>query len=149
MTLEGKPQGAVRQALEQMLTLETDECIIWPFGIDGCKYASLAIGGKQRRLSQYVLERRVGPRPEGMIACHEPVICHDRACINYRHLRWDTYSANAWDREHDGTNRLTREEVAEIRRLYGTMPATQIARQFGIVHSYVRLLALGKKRPLA
>lgn len=37
--------------------------------------------------------------------CELPVICHNRGCVNPRHLRWGTRQDNIADRILDGTNR--------------------------------------------
>lgn len=54
---------------------------------------------KSRTIHSLVLEAFVGPRPEGMVACHRD---DDKANNSRVNLRWDTASANAVDRVRNG-----------------------------------------------
>lgn len=58
---------------------------------------------KTRTIHQLVLESFVGPRPEGMVACHGD---GDPANNRRSNLRWDTQSNNLYDAVRHGTNRL-------------------------------------------
>jgi hypothetical protein len=146
MTVKGTRQGAVRKEFERLALIETDECIVWPFGREH-GYASLAMDGKQRRLAVVVLERRVGPRPAGMLACHAPVICHDRACINYRHLRWATFTENALDRALDDTNRLSVDDVKAIRAAGSRGEHRKaLAERYGVHWSHIYRIIAGDGR---
>jgi hypothetical protein len=60
-------------------------------------------GGERKAKSVHllVLEAHVGPRPEGMVACHGPGGKHDNHVHN---LRWDTQSSNIRDTLADGTH---------------------------------------------
>ncbi|MGI9293444.1 MAG: NUMOD4 motif-containing HNH endonuclease [Pseudomonadales bacterium] len=66
-----------------------------------------------------VLEAFVGPRPDGLVACHND---GDPSNNRANNLRWDTQSANQADSIKHGTHagnrfkRLTDGEKAEIRR---------------------------------
>jgi hypothetical protein len=83
--------------------------------------------GKTRRqeyVHTLVLEAFIGPRPEGMEACHFPI--RDAFNNDLRNLRWDTALANMQDMKAHGTGRrgeghyrtrLTKEAVREIRDL--------------------------------
>lgn len=132
-------RGATQSFVDEAITSETDECILWPFSLSS-GYATVTRQGQTQRVTHLVLEATVGPMPEsGMHACHAPVICHNRACINPRHLRWGTPKENAADTILDGTstrgesngrNKLTDEQVQVIyadQRTYRT-----IASDYGI-----------------
>lgn len=55
--------------------------------------------GKNRLVHQLVLEAFVGPRPDGLVACH----FDDNPQNNHvSNLRWDTYSANSHDQVRNG-----------------------------------------------
>ncbi len=111
---------------EQMITQETDDCIIWPYALSQ-GYAEFARAGRVVRGHIEACERANGPRPEGMThTCHS---CGVRACINPRHVRWGTAKDNAADmRLHDTVQwgermyaaKLTDEAVRRIRRMYAT-----------------------------
>lgn len=50
-----------------------------------------------------ILETFVGPRPAGMQSCHGPAGPADNHLAN---LRWDTPSANMFDKQRDGTDHM-------------------------------------------
>lgn len=139
--------------IDAALRAETDECILWPFGTAGHGYGAFREGGKRAVVSHMVLESSVGPRPSpNHCACHKPVACHNRLCINPRHLRWDTFSANAMDRLRDGTHnrgkdcptvKLTEKQVHSIR--LDTRSCADIARDHGIASDYVSLVRRGRR----
>ncbi|WP_353888591.1 NUMOD4 motif-containing HNH endonuclease [uncultured Corynebacterium sp.] len=57
----------------------------------------------QRYVHQLVLETFVGPRPEGLEACHAD---DNRSNNTVENLRWDTHSANNFDRVANGGHPL-------------------------------------------
>lgn len=94
---------------------------------------------RTRYLQQVVLESFVGPRPDGMDACH-----NDGNPLNNHisNLRWDTKSSNQIDRRKHGTDmrgerhhnaRLTEDDVREIRYLlaFGAR-VCDLARLYGV-----------------
>lgn len=54
-----------------------------------------------RKVHLLVLEAFVGPRPDGMVACHADDDYLNNHLLN---LRWDTLSANAYDSVRNGTH---------------------------------------------
>lgn len=56
---------------------------------------------KSRRVHLLVLESFVGPRPTGMFACHND---GDATNSHLSNLRWDTASANTYDKIRHGTH---------------------------------------------
>jgi hypothetical protein len=84
----------------------TDECILWPFALSPNGYGATSperYGTKYAHI--YVCEKVHGPKPTpGSLACHAPVICNQKACVNPAHLRWATRRENALDTVLDGTN---------------------------------------------
>lgn len=63
-------------------------------------YPRLLLRRKPHYVHTLVLEAFVGPRPDGMEACHR-----DGNPLNNRasNLRWDTHRANVWDAIRHGT----------------------------------------------
>lgn len=56
---------------------------------------------KMAKVHRLVLEAFVGPCPDGMEGCHNNGIRDDARLVN---LRWDTHSANEYDRRRHGTD---------------------------------------------
>jgi hypothetical protein len=84
-------------------------------------------GHKRFRIHALVLTAFVGPRPDGMEACHNPD--PDRANNRLDNLRWDTPQSNMEDIVSHGTRakgdrvgraRMTDEKVIEMRTRYAS-----------------------------
>jgi hypothetical protein len=129
-------RGQALQFFEQALTLDTEECILWPFSRDQLGYGMVHHrrgNTKMRRVHNLACERIHGLAPPAHEAAHE---CGHRACINWRHLRWDTRKGNMADQLRHGTRRvpshvkLTPAQVHEIRTSKETSAA--LARRFGV-----------------
>jgi len=121
---------------------ETDMCIIWPYGTTGRGYGQLVIDRKVKTVPQLICEFRYGPRPsKNHVVAHGP--CHNRLCINYRHLSWKTYRENSLDMKRDGTQidisgekhfgaKLTEEDIVNIRRMKISHTRSEISKIFNI-----------------
>lgn len=95
----GIPNGSVRALFETFANLEVNECIEWPRSRNGRGYGQVWIDGKVRTVHSVVCERHHGPRPTGHHAAHH---CGNKACMNYRHIRWATPTENEADKHHQG-----------------------------------------------
>lgn len=127
--------------LERMLKVETDDCLLWPFGRSSNGYGLAKLPGQRTRtVHRIALERRVGPPTAS--SPHAAHSCRNRHCLNYRHLRWASVSENQQDRAAHGTSnrgerqwqsKLTRDDVREIRRLLSKGESlSRIGRRFGV-----------------
>lgn len=85
-----------------------------------------------------VLEAFVGPRPDGLVACHEDDDPYNNVLSN---LRWDTQSSNIADSWRNGRQgpglaspgaKLTRAQVLEIRAAPRGVTATTLASRLGM-----------------
>lgn len=147
-------RGVVAAEFERLAALETDECVIWPYATAGNRnYGAVSIGGRRSYTHALVLERRVGPRPDGHVAAHGP--CNAPRCMNYRHLRWATHVENNADKQRDGTimrgaacpaAKLTDDDVRVIRRrLASGETHTRIAADFKVAQSQISAINTGRQ----
>jgi hypothetical protein len=138
----------LQQTFLRMIEIETDDCVIWPYPGDN-GYGRIKFNGSRTYVHSMALKIRVGDRPPGMDAAHGP--CHNRACINYRHLRWATRSENVNDMFRDGTvcrgerrphSKLTESLVLEIRRRVALgEKSVPLAHEYGVSETTVRDIA--------
>lgn len=98
-----------------------------------------------------ILEAFVGPRPEGMEACHHPDSDPTNNALD--NLRWDTSKANKADMEahgrrakgsRSGRAKLVEDDVREIRRRAAQgEKAPSIARTYKVDPKAIRLILNG------
>lgn len=87
--------GFPRVWLEWVLTLNSDDCFLWPFGAGGRHgYGNFRDGDRVVSPSSWVCERAHGPKPEGLEVRH---LCFKRLCCNRQHVKWDTHAENMLD----------------------------------------------------
>ncbi len=144
------PVETTLELLHRLAAIETDECVIWPRRLSAQGYAYVYGDGYHHRPAHRVaLELREPPPTPRHMAIHGP--CHNRACINYRHLRWGTGRDNEMDKVRDGTSnrgerhglaKLTRTQAAMVRALAaGGFTHKAIAGVFGVSPSTVGAIA--------
>lgn len=107
--------------------------------------------GPVHAVHRLVLEAFVGPRPEGMQACHGNGNAADNRLAN---LRWGTVRDNFDDKirhrsgagERSPRARLTWDTVRTIRAAYasGNFTQTELARAYGIPQGHVSGIVRGK-----
>lgn len=94
-----------------------------------------------REIHRIVLETFVGPRPDGMVACHSPD--REKTNCNLDNLRWDTRLDNFLDAVTDNTAsvgekmptaKLKNEWIPIIRKRYasGEVTQSQLGREYGV-----------------
>ena len=141
-TFKGEPLAFLLAAIER----ETDECIPWPYHVIADGYGLVWVEGRHLLAHRVVLTHTAGPPPtSGHVAAHAPIVCHNRACINKRHLRWATREENAADKLLDGTrtDKITEADVRVIRK--STQTQEEIGRRFGLSQGTVSLIRSGKR----
>lgn len=140
--------------LRQHVSVNQDDCLLWPFGKDDKGYGIVSTGNGLVRKAHRVmcaLARGEPPTPKHQ-AAH---ICGNGhlGCVNPSHLRWKTNSENQYDRAIHGTKnswgrrgKLTPEQRAELLSLKGTKTYAELARDFGITASRVSGIMNDKPR---
>lgn len=98
---ERATNGEPLKFLENSLLLETDDCIIWPYGKDGDGYGFMNGKAVHREICFRVHGEPVSDANQ---AAH---YCGNCSCVNKRHLRWATRSENMLDK-HDHLTMVTR-----------------------------------------
>jgi hypothetical protein len=149
------PNGAPYAFLLYAVSYEGDDCLEWPYAVDGGGYGKIGIDGRTVQVHREVLRRAKGAPPEpGMDAAHEPVVCHNTLCVNPNHLRWATVSENHQDKQLDGTAllgernpsaRLTDEQAQAI--IEDPRSQVVIAAEYGISQTAVSKIKRGLLYP--
>jgi len=89
--------------------------------------------------------------PEGMDACHKPVICHQPLCINKSHLEWKTRKGNCQDMILDKTyprgtknsqSKLNEKDIFAIREM--AIPYKDIATLYEVDPSTISDIKTGR-----
>lgn len=126
------------------LDINSQKCILWPFGVTDKGYGSMYIDKKHWGSHQYSLTMHFREAARDEICCHKPNICHNRLCINPNHLYWGSHKENIRDRWEDGTSsrgensgnsKLTEKDVLKIKpdpRKY-----SEIAHDYGVSYNAI------------
>jgi hypothetical protein len=133
---------------------DSDECLEWPYGVDGGGYGLVRVGPRKVKVHRLALQMATGQDGEGLHAAHKPVVCHNRVCFNPKHLEWETAKENARDKALDGTkmegechwkSKLSEQQVRLIVALYdsGKFSLAELGRVFGV--SYQQISSIGKR----
>lgn len=134
-----RPNGTTKKWLTEVaLTWDSEVCLIYPHGIGSHGYGEANIDGRKVCAHVFICEEKHGPKPT---PDHE--VAHscrtNKACVNWRHVRWATRIENMRDKFAHGTiNRgeahglamLSRDDVLAIRSATGRQ--IDIGDQFGV-----------------
>lgn len=126
-----------------------DECVEWPFSRGDTGYGHVSVNGRASIASREACREAHGEPPSpDMEAAHS---CGNRACINGRHLRWDTRKGNHADKAIHGTRqvgekgpgaKLTNAQVRAIRADPRSRRA--VARDYGVTPECISAIVLRK-----
>ena len=143
---------ATRSAwLSSALSLETDECILWPFATNKKGYGIVRVNRRRMTANHYICWMTNGERPteKHTDTAHS---CGVRRCCNKRHIRYATSKENSLDSiEHgtmargrsNGQARLTENDVRQIRSEIGRRSLRSIAAQYGVTHKAISFIRDG------
>lgn len=137
--------------IERALTLETDDCIEWPFKRQKDGYPHIKIRGEGTKLAHRIVCERAHGKP-GFHPNHAAHSCHNPPCINPRHLRWATPRQNSADIRESGrwksivgeghpSSKLTKAQVLAIFASKG--PARIQAKKYGVSRETISSIRRG------
>lgn len=114
-------------------------------------YLVVSLGrGRRRYVHHLVLEAFVGPRPDGMHACHAN---DDGLDARLDNLSYQTPRSNAYQRTLHGTSnrgtknghaRLRERDVRKIRELAGQLSSSEMGRHYGVARQTIRDVIAGR-----
>lgn len=141
--------AALRFIREVAIPHQSDECLIWPLSKTPSGYGQLRIQGRAVGAHREVCERAHGPAPTPEHqAAHSCGRGHE-GCVSPVHLRWATHSENQLDRSDHGTSnrgeanhfdKLSADQVREIRRLQGQVSQKALAERFSVSRSNIQAI---------
>jgi hypothetical protein len=115
------------------------------------RYPQIKRDGKYRRVHAYIYEQCFGEIPDGKVVRHK---CDNTMCINPEHLELGTHADNMSDMkrrnrsasgERNGSNKLSNEQVVEIRDMLASGNSQQsIADKFKVSQMTISLIKNNK-----
>ncbi len=130
---------------------DTNDCVIWPFTVNGAGYGTLRWKGTKVGAHRLALVLATGSPGHGLHAAHQPGVCTSKRCINPYHLRWATVSENVLDRaaegvscraDQSGQSKLTDAQVLDI--YTSRDPGVNLAERYGVTPSMVTHIRKGR-----
>lgn len=142
--------GTLAKWIEDHLTYDGDDCLIWPFYRSQNGYARKGTV----YVSRIICDRVYGPPPsERHEAAHSCGRGH-LGCVHPKHLRWDTKAGNHADKILHGTSlrgerhnmvKLSKRDVERIiSRLQNNELHQSIAHDFGVTFQTISDIKHGK-----
>lgn len=147
------PKDAAVVFLQGAIAFKGESCLIWPFFRNPYGYGTFGHEGRLHYAHRYICELVHGPAPTPEHQAAHDCGNGDGGCIHPRHVFWKTPLENSQDKIAHGTTyskkgrprqKLTQEQVDEIRQVTSVAEQFEIARRFGVSDSTVRKIIYGK-----
>ncbi len=140
--------------------MEKDEngCMIFSGKPRKDGYGCIKANEKQILTHRLALWLKEKPIDENLMACHKPIICHNRLCCNPEHLYWGNSLQNIRDKKIDGTQHkidvkgskngmsvLNEEKVKQIKLLLieNKMTQIEIGKKFNVSNTVISRIKNG------
>lgn len=141
------PQGEPLRFINEVAApYASDDCLTWPYSMNGKGYGKLRFGGSKvyaHRLVCWVVHGAPpSPEHEAAHSCGKGHL----GCVNPRHLEWKTRAGNHADKLIHGTDargernkaaKLSEAQAKQVLRLKGHQTTTEIASAFGVCRKTV------------
>lgn len=148
LTRKTVANGEAWLILEQMLAMETGDCVIWPLSKDTHGYGQINDTDKGRPVGVHrvICQKAHGEPPT---PAHQAAHSCGRGhfgCCNKRHLRWATRVDNESDKDDHGTRlrgvlcwnaKLSEDDVRAIRGAKGRVHYEELAGRYGVSKSHI------------
>lgn len=143
----GEREAWIRDSLND----HGDECRIWTINP---VLQTFTVDGKRMVASRWVCEQAHGNPPTPLHQATHSCGQGHLGCLNPGHLRWGTNTENQHDRiahettnrgRRNGANKLTEEQVREIRQLDPGMGPSRVAEMFDVHPNTIRDIRKGRR----
>lgn len=101
MIRKSRGKGKGLQFLEEAISSDSQDCIIWPFYKMKNGYGQVGAHDGMHLAHRYVCTRVHGNPPEEKSQARH--LCGNRACVNPKHIRWGSQKQNEDDKHNHGT----------------------------------------------
>ena len=124
---------------------KSGDCWIWLGRLTDDGYGILDVDVKGKLAHRLAWEMESDSIPDGMEVCHH---CDNPRCVRVSHLFLGTHQENIADRdrkERGGVAKLTKSQVAEIRRIYshGSITQKELAARYGVARCTISAITTG------
>lgn len=150
-TPNGEPE---RYYLEEVITYEGDDCLLWPYARNNYGYGHMWFEGRDSVISRLVCEEANGPPPSPKHEAAHSCGQGSAGCVTKGHVRWAIHIDNEADKrlhgttnrgENNGCAKLSQDDVETIRALEGKQTQQAIADAYGLQQAHVSNIQRGKR----